>query len=54
MILSAGAIASPHLLLLSGIGPAEHLQAIGVPVVHDLPAVGPTCRTISRRGWPSG
>jgi choline dehydrogenase len=40
VILCGGAIASPHLLLLSGIGPAEHLQAIGVPVVHDLPAVG--------------
>jgi choline dehydrogenase len=40
VILCGGAIASPHLLLLSGIGPAEHLQAVGVPVVHDLPAVG--------------
>jgi choline dehydrogenase len=40
VILSAGAIASPHILLLSGIGPAEHLQAMGVPVVHDLPQVG--------------
>ncbi|MCB4823861.1 GMC family oxidoreductase [Roseicella aerolata] len=40
VILSAGAIASPHLLLLSGIGPAEHLQAVGVPVVHDLKQVG--------------
>jgi choline dehydrogenase len=40
VILSAGAIASPHLMLLSGIGPAEHLQEIGVPVVHDLKQVG--------------
>jgi choline dehydrogenase-like flavoprotein len=40
VILSAGAIASPHLLLLSGIGPAEHLQERGVPVVHDLAQVG--------------
>jgi choline dehydrogenase len=40
VILSAGAIASPHLLLLSGIGPGEHLQEMGVPVVHDLPQVG--------------
>jgi choline dehydrogenase len=40
VILCGGAIASPHLLLLSGIGPAEHLQEIGVPVVHALRDVG--------------
>jgi choline dehydrogenase len=40
VILCSGAIASPHLLLLSGIGPAEHLQAMGIPVAHDLPGVG--------------
>jgi choline dehydrogenase len=40
VILCGGAIASPHLLLLSGIGPAAHLQAVGVPVQHDLPQVG--------------
>ncbi len=40
VILAAGAIGSPHLLLLSGIGPADHLKAKGVPVVHDLPGVG--------------
>ncbi|SDD78454.1 GMC family oxidoreductase [Belnapia rosea] len=40
VILCGGAIASPHLLLLSGIGPAEHLQEMGLPVVHDLPSVG--------------
>ncbi|WP_043336290.1 GMC family oxidoreductase [Belnapia moabensis] len=40
VILCGGAIASPHLLLLSGIGPAAHLQEMGIPVVHDLPAVG--------------
>jgi choline dehydrogenase len=40
VILCGGAIASPHLLLLSGIGPAAHLQAVGVPVRHDLPQVG--------------
>ncbi|XP_050431850.1 glucose dehydrogenase [FAD, quinone]-like [Adelges cooleyi] len=37
VIVSAGAIGSPHLLLLSGIGPRAHLQAKGVPVVNDLP-----------------
>ncbi len=40
VIVSGGAVNSPHLLHLSGIGPAEHLQSIGVPVRHDLPGVG--------------
>ncbi|HWG07428.1 MAG TPA: GMC family oxidoreductase N-terminal domain-containing protein [Solirubrobacteraceae bacterium] len=40
VLLSAGAINSPQLLLLSGIGPAEELRAAGVEVRHDLPGVG--------------
>lgn len=40
VVVSAGAINSPRLLLLSGIGPAAHLRSVGVPVVHDLPGVG--------------
>jgi choline dehydrogenase len=40
VILSGGAVNSPHLLLLSGIGPAEHLRAFGIPVVADVPGVG--------------
>ena len=40
ILLTAGAINSPHLLLLSGIGPADELRAAGVAVVHDLPGVG--------------
>jgi choline dehydrogenase len=40
VILAAGAIKSPQLLLLSGIGPAEQLQAFNLPVVHNLPGVG--------------
>jgi choline dehydrogenase len=40
VILSAGTFGSPQLLLLSGIGPAKDLQAVGIPVVHDLPGVG--------------
>lgn len=40
VILSAGAINSPHLLLLSGVGPAEQLSQHGIGVVADLPGVG--------------
>ena len=40
VIVSSGAIGSPRLLQLSGIGPAAHLDAVGVKVVHDLPGVG--------------
>ena len=40
LILAAGAIASPQLLLRSGVGPADALQALGIGVVADLPAVG--------------
>ena len=40
IILAAGAIASPQLLMLSGIGPADHLRSVGVEPVHDLPGVG--------------
>jgi choline dehydrogenase len=40
VILSAGAIGTPHILQLSGIGPATLLQKHGVPVLKDVPAVG--------------
>ena len=40
VILSSGAIGSPRLLQLSGIGPAEHLESLGIPVVCDSPNVG--------------
>jgi choline dehydrogenase-like flavoprotein len=40
VIVASGAIGSPKLLLQSGIGPADHLRAVGVNVVHDLPGVG--------------
>ena len=40
VILSAGPIASPHLLQLSGIGPGAVLKQAGIDVVHDLPGVG--------------
>ena len=40
VIVSSGAIGSPRLLQLSGIGPADHLTSVGVPVVFDQPGVG--------------
>ena len=60
VILSAGAFGSPHILLLSGVGPAQHLQAMGINLKHDLPGVGsnlqdhltviPIYRTPSHKG----
>ncbi|MCZ6529839.1 MAG: mycofactocin system GMC family oxidoreductase MftG [Chloroflexi bacterium] len=44
IILSSGAIGSPHLLLLSGVGPAAQLQSVGVDVLHDLPGIGQNLR----------
>lgn len=40
VILSSGAIGSPRLLQLSGIGPADHLSDLGIPVLYDQPQVG--------------
>ena len=40
VILSAGAIGSPHILQLSGVGDPEHLGRVGIPVHHGLPGVG--------------
>ncbi|HTJ03360.1 MAG TPA: choline dehydrogenase [Methylovirgula sp.] len=40
VILAAGALQSPQLLLLSGIGPAQELRDLGIDVAHDLPGVG--------------
>src|ERR1700730_18509995 len=40
IILCGGAVNSPQLLMLSGIGPQEHLAALGIPLVQHLPGVG--------------
>ena len=44
IVLCAGGLASPQLLLLSGVGPAEHLREMGIPVVLDSPGVGQNLR----------
>lgn len=40
VVVSGGVFGSPQLLLLSGIGPGDHLKQMSIPVVHELPAVG--------------
>ena len=40
VIVSGGAYGSPQLLLLSGLGPAEHLRDMGIEIIRDMPAVG--------------
>ena len=44
IILCAGAVASPQLLMLSGLGPAAHLEEQGIPVAVELPGVGQNMR----------
>lgn len=44
IILSAGGLKSPHLLLLSGVGPTEELRHLNIPLVHHLPGVGQNLR----------
>ncbi|MCH7714456.1 MAG: GMC family oxidoreductase N-terminal domain-containing protein, partial [Chloroflexi bacterium] len=44
IILSAGAVGSPQLLMLSGVGPKDHLGSLGIPVIADSPGVGQNLR----------
>ena len=44
IVLSSGSIGSPHILLLSGVGPSDQLAAAGIAQVHDLPGVGQSLR----------
>jgi choline dehydrogenase-like flavoprotein len=44
IVLCAGAVMSPHLLLLSGVGPADELRRHGISVIVDLPGLGTRCR----------
>ena len=44
IILSAGAVGSPQLLMLSGVGPADHLKGLAIPVTLDLPGVSQNLR----------
>ena len=44
VVLAGGAIGSPHLLMLSGVGPADHLAQTGISLVQDMPGVGQNLR----------
>ena len=44
IVLSAGAIGSPHILMLSGVGPAQHLKDHDITVINDMPGVGQNLR----------
>jgi choline dehydrogenase len=49
IILCGGAVNSPQLLMLSGMGPADHLKSVGIRPLFDMPASAATCRIISTR-----
>jgi choline dehydrogenase len=51
IILSAGALGSPHILMLSGIGPQEELQHLGISIVKELSAVGKNLNDVTSSIW---
>ena len=53
IILAGGAVNSPQLLMLSGIGPADHLNSVGIRPLFDMPGVGGEPAGPSRRGDPA-
>ena len=52
IVLSAGAVGSPHLMLLSGVGPGSHLAAMGIPVVLSPPLDSPASWSRSQLEGP--
>ena len=52
VILCAGAIGSPHLLFVSGIGCSDELDEVAIPVVKNIPAVGKHLLDVSRMAIP--
>ena len=54
IIVCSGSVASPQLLMLSGVGPADQLRSFGIELVHDSPAWGRTCAITLRRRYSTG
>ena len=53
VILAAGAVGSPHILQLSGVGDPEHLGRVGITCITPCVALDGTCRTITSRASPA-